>query len=277
MHFPYNFNIQNFGFKTYLSNLLEKIFRQNKIEIPILEHYYKSRLGQYRIDKIRELIINNYPGIIDKVRKGYINSIKIADQYIADVIQILKKYDLFDDTIIIITGDHGESFNEKNKILYHYTYEHATHLNNFVFTVPLIIYKNGFKFKKVKSEFLSTIDIIPTIFQGMLEIDASFYFDGINIFNTNRDYAYSETIIEDINLEVFIMKNLKLLIDNKNNEKNLLDNNDDILTDQSKLEFILNIYNKFKAEAKAEYKQDILTGKDEEEMKKYLRSLGYLD
>ena len=70
---------------------------------------------------------------------------------------ILKKNNLLDKTIIVITSDHGEEFKEHGGLL------HGETLYEEMVKVPLIIYLPGKKSGKRISSQVSIIDIMPTI------------------------------------------------------------------------------------------------------------------
>ena len=89
------------------------------------------------------------------------------------MIQILKENRVYDDTLIILMSDHGESFYD-NKILHHRennnyflpdgTYTgHSHSLHEAEINVPLIFHYKKFKGKKVIDSVIRTVDIFPTI------------------------------------------------------------------------------------------------------------------
>jgi len=80
------------------------------------------------------------------------------DSYIRPIIQTLKELNLYDNTMIIITSDHGEEFYEHNGWLHdHSLYDEGIR-------IPLIIKFPKSKFKGSRVEFITRItDIGPTI------------------------------------------------------------------------------------------------------------------
>lgn len=89
----------------------------------------------------------------------YDGEIRYADEYfIKPLIAELKKLNLYDQTMIIITSDHGEEFYE------HKGWEHGHSLYNELIRVPLIIKFPHDKFKgKTVESVARIIDIVPTI------------------------------------------------------------------------------------------------------------------
>jgi len=88
----------------------------------------------------------------------YLGEIAYTDSYVGKIINLLKENGIFDKTIIIISGDHGEAFGE------HQEYGHQVFCYNENLKVPLIIYAKGkVPINIVKKEKVVTIDIMPTV------------------------------------------------------------------------------------------------------------------
>ena len=81
----------------------------------------------------------------------------------------LKKLDLYDNSLIIFTSDHGEGMGEHN-----YFFAHGEHLYNSLTHVPLII-KYGKKLIGQRTDYVQHIDILPTIFNVLdMKLDSRF-------------------------------------------------------------------------------------------------------
>ena len=94
----------------------------------------------------------------------YAGEIAFTDHCIGRVIQKLKDLELYDSTLLIITGDHGEMLGEHGEATHTYfIYESAIH-------VPLIIKRPGQTEAVTISEPVGLIDIVPTIC-SLLKID----------------------------------------------------------------------------------------------------------
>ncbi|MBW1853154.1 MAG: sulfatase [Deltaproteobacteria bacterium] len=102
---------------------------------------------------------------LDYIISLYDNGIAYMDKCIGDLFDMLKKMDLFDNSLIIITADHGEEFQEHGYMLHSnpYYYEEIMH-------VPLVVKlpQAGDTFKsskkgKVINSLVESIDIMPTI------------------------------------------------------------------------------------------------------------------
>jgi len=94
---------------------------QNKRELT-LQEYTKLRYLKYEGQRDLNFYINQYDG-----------EIRYCDYNIGKIIQYLKEADLYDDSIIILTSDHGEAFFEHGEC------DHGFTLYNEEIRVPLII------------------------------------------------------------------------------------------------------------------------------------------
>jgi len=125
----------------------------------------------------------------------YAGEIAYTDYCIAQVIQKLKDLDLFDSSLLIITGDHGEMLGE------HREQEHGYFIYQSAIKVPLIFKLPQQRKSKNIKDTVSLIDIVPTIC-SLLDIqvppqvqgkDLSPYFSG-NAKPTEQRYLYCESL-----------------------------------------------------------------------------------
>ncbi|WP_281614444.1 sulfatase [Flammeovirga sp. SubArs3] len=93
-----------------------------------------------------------------KLKHGYYASVSFSDYLLGELIQELKEQGLYDNTIIVLWGDHGWQLGEHTFWAKHSTFDIA--LN-----VPLIIKpQSSKKTKKAKVEgFAEIVDIFPTL------------------------------------------------------------------------------------------------------------------
>jgi arylsulfatase A-like enzyme len=97
---------------------------------------------------------------LEKLVDLYDGEIKYVDEQIGFLLDALKQAELFDDTLIIITADHGEEFGEHGT-LGHIGFNSYTHIYDELLRVPLIIShpKLG---KHWLDDQVSLIDLAPT-------------------------------------------------------------------------------------------------------------------
>ena len=92
---------------------------------------------------------------------GYDASIRYADFHLGQVIKVLKEQGLYEDTVIIISCDHGDSFGENGHYMDHSLANEPVH------RLPLIIKWPGAKQGSKCSEFVYQLDLAPTVCEMM--------------------------------------------------------------------------------------------------------------
>ncbi len=101
----------------------------------------------------------------DHTRDLYAGEVAFTDHCIGQVMQELKRLDLYDSTLIIITSDHGEMLYEHGELTHSYwIYQSAI-------KVPLIIKLPGRKKAQRIKQIAGLVDVVPTIC-SLLEIEA---------------------------------------------------------------------------------------------------------
>lgn len=93
----------------------------------------------------------------------YKNALMLVDQQVAQDLATLKQAGLLNNTIVIITGDHGQEFND-NHLGY---WGHASNFTHYQVQTPLIIYWPGKKPGVVNYQ-TSHFDIAPTLLTNVL-------------------------------------------------------------------------------------------------------------
>ncbi len=124
----------------------------------------------------------------------YDGCIRYIDSKIKEIIDFLRTEGIFDETILVITADHGESLGENG-----YYFQHGEFLYDVTLKVPLIIRVPNYTPRKIDSQ-ISNIDIMPTILD-LMKVGYSSRFDGrstLDLINkgdsyTFREYAFSES------------------------------------------------------------------------------------
>jgi arylsulfatase A-like enzyme len=179
------------------------------------EEGYYSSYSKYDIEELTD----DEVAYLKALYKAEVESI---DERMGYILEALKQKDLMDNTYIIFTADHGETFGEHGR-LHHggRFYEELVH-------VPLIFYGPKIEAgKKVKS-CVSHIDLMPTI-KELLGIKGSRKMQGKSIYPAlmgkeidSRAILLEEMFIDtnrfpDRNEQALIMDNHKLIIIEKNN------------------------------------------------------------
>lgn len=93
----------------------------------------------------------------------YKNGLWLVDKQIGEVLSYLKAHDLLEHTVIVITGDHGEEFND-NHMGY---WGHASNFTRYQVQTPLMIYWPG-KPPQVVSQATTHFDVPATLLEQVL-------------------------------------------------------------------------------------------------------------
>jgi arylsulfatase A-like enzyme len=96
---------------------------------------------------------------IETVINKYDNALRYVDQQVGLVIDYLKRNGLYDNSVIIVTSDHGEAF-------YQHGYPtHSTSLYDTQMRVSTLFKQPGQKTSATRNDAISLIDINPTILE----------------------------------------------------------------------------------------------------------------
>ncbi|MDP7415642.1 MAG: sulfatase [Dehalococcoidales bacterium] len=97
------------------------------------------------------------PAKVTLLRKLYDIHVREADSYIQEFFGTLEKLDILKDTVVIITNDHGDEFNEHGGL------SHDDKMYSELIDMPLLIYNPSSNKGEVSDIVVSNIDIPPTI------------------------------------------------------------------------------------------------------------------
>ncbi len=104
-----------------------------------------------------------HPGKIDdmaqlkKVIDGYDMGVRYADEQVGKIVKALKDAGVYEDTMIIISADHGENFGELGIYGEHATADQGT------CRIPMIIKGPGLVKGKTQEDYILNIDLAPTL------------------------------------------------------------------------------------------------------------------
>lgn len=146
-------------------------------------------------DKHQDYLSSTYLSEMDiaEVRARYDGEINVVDEDVARIVSALKEYGIYNDTIIIVTADHGEALAEKNGIVGH------GFVTNRNIQIPLIIRIPNAKEARI-SYLVESIDIAPTLLH-ILGIKEYPGFSGDSLF-TKKDIAYSSDDFNRISIRI---------------------------------------------------------------------------
>lgn len=121
---------------------------------------------------------------VEKLKLLYKNAISYADEKLGEFVKELNDLGLLDNSTLIITADHGESFLDHGKL------GHPTQLYDEVLHVPLIIYDKQLEVKEVEDQ-VSMINLAPTI-ANLAGIKYSRFLGKSLLETDEEEYAISE-------------------------------------------------------------------------------------
>jgi arylsulfatase A-like enzyme len=145
-------------------------------------HTLKIHFPYGASEKLKTLIIENQGRVgniseeeVIYLREKYDEKIKEADEEIRRIVKKLREMKIYDNSIIIITSDHGECFGEHGFLVHGHTpYEELIH-------VPLIIKFPYNKYGgKNYEQIVRHVDIVPTILD-ILNLKNKSEFQGISL------------------------------------------------------------------------------------------------
>ncbi|MCL2155948.1 MAG: sulfatase-like hydrolase/transferase [Leptospirales bacterium] len=121
-----------------------------------------------------------------ELKNRYMNAVYYTDQLLRRLITEMDKMGKLKDTILIISGDHGEEFWE------HGSFGHTWGLNNIQIMPAAMIYYPGITGKSIKYKYTSHQDFLPTVFELIgLNIDWNQFATGKSLVNYNPDLDYA--------------------------------------------------------------------------------------
>lgn len=128
--------------------ILHKKYSKNMITVP--------RIHWREMAKIWWSFVNKKdPKDIQRLKDLYDDAILYTDSVVYRWLQLFSEKKLYENTIIIITSDHGEAFGEHGNFFHDDLHKEILH-------VPLMIYIPGISHRRIKAP-VSLIDIYPTL------------------------------------------------------------------------------------------------------------------
>ncbi|MCK6505322.1 sulfatase [Myxococcota bacterium] len=142
-------------------------------------------------------------------KQVYTAAVFDADRYVGQVLAALEKAGHADDTIVVLTADHGELLGEHN-VLGHgsYVYEGLSH-------VPLIVRAPGQSPKRVSDRVGRTIDIAPTVLDWLdLEKKQPKGWQGLSLFTAAPGLT---AVVERDSMVAFTTDGQYKIVENREN------------------------------------------------------------
>ncbi|MCB1664817.1 MAG: sulfatase-like hydrolase/transferase [Pseudomonadales bacterium] len=144
---------------------------------------------------------------IERIRNRYINATHHLDSQLGRVFDALEQQGLLDNTIVVVTGDHGEEFMEKGR------WGHNSTFSQEQIRVPMLVHIPG-RAPGVTNVMTSHLDMPATILAALgTDIDPAIYSYGHDLFAP--DYARDYTVISDWHGNTLVTPDLKMVFSKK--------------------------------------------------------------
>jgi hypothetical protein len=160
---------------------IHKYFKDRILKLD--ENRNSSASGQLDVDRAD----------MEQVNALYDGCLNMFDYEVGKLINHLKEKNILNNTIVVITADHGENLYEKD-----FGMGHGEHLKgNYSLEVPFIIHYPKLADKRTTMKTTSSvIDIMPTLFD-IAGLKMPEYFDGVSLLKKTKYFnsvdAYCET------------------------------------------------------------------------------------
>jgi hypothetical protein len=158
---------------------------------------------------------------LSEPEKRYLGEIARTDDKIEQIVKTIKKLDLYDDTMIVVMGDHGELFSKNHDISWHYVYptiySHGETVYQEELAVPFLFINPIYKYfksprGKVKN-LVQFLDFFPTIVDAFNLDDTQLNGKmGENLYafsEKNSSFSFPEIEIEDVQYKRPSLKYIK--------------------------------------------------------------------
>ncbi|MCP3932616.1 MAG: DUF3413 domain-containing protein [Bacteroidetes bacterium] len=174
-------------------------------------HAYASqeqdRVFQPALDSINYLTLDNDTDPKPFFNR-YKNSVHFVDRLSGELLQTLKDQNLIDNTIVILTGDHGQEVNDTHTN----SWGHGSNFSKYQIQVPLAIYWPG-KETQTFTHLTSHVDVVPTLLSEIFACGNKItdYSSGQSLLNQNeRNFV----LVKDWNSQAVINKDFVRVFQN---------------------------------------------------------------
>ena len=119
----------------------------------------------------------------------YRNCVYYIDSQIKRVLDELEAQNLMDNTIIIISGDHGQEFNESKRN----NWGHFSNYSKWQIQIPFILHDPSMKKESIQHDYVTThYDIAPTLLHNFLGVENAYqdYAIGKNLYDQSSRYPF---------------------------------------------------------------------------------------
>lgn len=209
---------EKYALDEFVTDFINKIKSNKKVIGYYLNYnthfpYFDGGIGEYHPDEEHtELLERQKNKYINK--KDYYKALNYWDTLLKGVFEKLKTKGVLDNTIIIILGDHGQSFGQ------HGIWTHGEVYNN-ITKIPTLIWQPKLIKPKIFKSYVSQADLFPTILDLINEKYDDSKIQGISLLSkTKRKYLYTKQMSHML---IDTEKKIQMIINSKLNECKIYD------------------------------------------------------
>ena len=149
--------------------------------------FHDESVSDKYAQKLYKRAINSPESISESERELLIDlydaEIRYTDEQVQQFMDALEDRELLDETLIVITADHGDAFGERGY------YEHPRYVHEELTRVPMIVLQPNGDGKTVETP-VNTIDIVPTLLDS---VGASAELPGQSLFDWSEEPTAART------------------------------------------------------------------------------------
>lgn len=139
-----------------------------------------------------------------QIKARYLNAAHHLDRQLQRVYATLEEQNLMENTIVVVTGDHGEEFMENGR------WGHNSTFSQPQIRVPLIVHLPKTLQPKVHTAMTSHLDIPATVFAALgVDLDPSTYSFGSNLFS--EEYTREFAVVSDWHGNTLVTPEVKII------------------------------------------------------------------
>ena len=124
-----------------------------------LDQYDDTWDGRYYFDWPEAELVSDEPEAVEHIRKRYAGTLSMADHWLGRLLDKMDALDLWKDTTVVFTTDHGHLLGEQGYWAKNYMFDYQELVH-----IPLIICRPGAHGKRVDA-LTSTLDLMPTFME----------------------------------------------------------------------------------------------------------------
>jgi arylsulfatase A-like enzyme len=171
--------------RSIVKEFLRKYKYSNAKTSRILEDLSGTKSGHI----VEKAIRGKIPETVGEVVAHYDASIRYVDANIGRLYRFLEETSMLDDTLLLVTGDHGESLTEHGIFFNHHG------LYDPQVKVPFIMSRAGLQRGRVYDELVQHFDLVPTVLESVGIHDTHTEFDGMSLLQLVQGRHWSRRFV----------------------------------------------------------------------------------